>query len=396
MFKKILSVFFISVILMLPVHLPSQAAGDFLPAHIAMDRNSGQVIISRDGENQSDASLLYKLMICLLAVENPSDAFTAKVSGEECTFTDLVKLSLLADNHEATAALSDYLVQKTGSLNVFLDKKIKDFNLEGTFFNENASEDISNSYTTLKDVGKFVIEANKNAEFSTLFCSQVVLSSDRTLISNTNQLVISAANSRIVGGSTATYQSGEETNTSMCYLGSIVSSVDESPLDVVIVVDSDPTYSYYKIGNNVIERLTKEFFSVCPVKKDDVLLTVSVGTENLDIVAAEDVECIVSEEINPSDLNISYVLSDEKDFDSIELPVTKGQLLGVANISLPDGNIISTPIAAGADVYAGNSGINSIIRTILSNNAIMIILIVLVALELMLLILNLYKKHNSK
>lgn len=396
MIKKILSVFLILVIIMLPVNLPSQAAGDFFPTHIAMDRSHGQVVISRDGEKQTDPTLLYKLMVCLLAIENPSNEYTAKVAGETCTFNDLLKLSLLADNNEATAALAEYLVRKTGNLNVFIDKKIRDFKLESTFFNENVTESISNSYTTLGDIGRFVTEANKNAEFNSLFCSQVVLSSDKTLISNTNQMVISAGNTRIAGGSTSTHEEDGNTVTTMCYLGNVTSDVDGSSFDIILVVNADQDYGYEKIGENLIKNLTENYSSVAVVKDGDVMISIPVGNENLDVIAAEDAYCIVPNEEKTPVSQISYSLENGNTFETLELPVTKGQLLGTANITLFDGSTISVSVSSGNDIYAESSSINNIITTLLSNTTILIILLVLVGLEIMMVVLKLYKKRNQK
>ena len=382
---------------MLPVNLISQAAGDFSPAYIALARETEQVLVTRDGEKPTAPDLIYKMLVCLIAIENPADDYTTEISGEVRTFNDLIKLSLLADNTEATQKLAEYIDAGSGALVSKLSSKLVEMELTGTFFTDDIITTKTNSHTTPKDITRFVIQAIQNQEFNTLFCSQVVLASDSTLISNTNKLVLSAGNARIVGGATSTFidENGEEI-TQMCYLGNVTAKKDDSTFDTVLAVQSDSTYGYENIGENILENLTENFRCLNAVSKDEVLLTVSVGNENLDIIAVEDAPCVISNDIDNPVLQISYRLTGGEDIADLEPPVKKGTVLGSANITLADNSIVSVPIAANQDIYVGSSWLNNLITALASNTSLIIILSVLIALEIMMIVLKLHKKRNTK
>ena len=360
------------------------------PAYVVMSSESGQILKENNSTSAVNAALLYRMMICFLVIENIDADLTANISGQDYPISDLLKLSLLAGNSSATAALSEMLSPVPESIIKMMNRRAIELGLTSTLFTGAEQNDSEYSHTTLRDVAKFISAAVSNREFKALYCTQAtVLSADGTLINNNNKLVMAAGSAKNTGGTLDTYTQNCNRHYAISYMGNVLGSETGDVMNMIFVSDCIYGTDYKLFG----ESLLSEVGAVCSrepiVTAGETLLTIPVGNETLDITAVSDAYCIKSSEMEDPVTQISFTMNAGYDIKDIEPPITKGSTLGTANILLYDGTTVTVLIAAGNSIYFQNESINSFFTTLIQNRQILILIGLLLAAELILIIAKL-------
>lgn len=366
------------------------------PAYVVLSSESGQVLKENNSTSIVNSSLLYRMMICFLVIENIDADLTADLSGQKYPISDLLKLSLLAGDQSATAALSDMLSPVPESIITMMNRRASELGLVNTLFTTSEQNDAEYSHTTLQDVAKFIASAINNSEFKALYCTQAtVLSADGTLINNNNKLVMAAGSSKNTGGTLGTYTQNTHQYYAVSYMGNIKHETTGTLLNMIFVTDCIYGTDYKLFGQNILSQIGESFYRVPVILGGNTLLELPVGNETLHIAAASDVYCMRSAETENLITQISFTMNAGYDMKDIEPPITQGSELGTANVLLYDGATVNVPIVAGNSIYFQNERINNFFTTLISNRQILILICILLAVELLLLGLK-WKRRLGK
>ncbi len=368
----------------------------YSPSYVVMSSETGQILLSREANSPANISLLFKMMVSLVALENLSTASKAPVEDVVYSVPDLVKLTMLTENPEATLALADLISEEGTDCISVLNQKAKEMGLTGTIFADTVTldkPDFIHSSTTLIDVANFIFQALNNREFKQLYCSQATtLSADGTLISNSNDMVLAAGNSRNVGGTTTSYNHNNEIFSSMSFLGNITGYNNNLSIDLIIVADHMFGIDDSVLCNNLISNISQNYYKKAIFSKGESLLSYTLGNEVLEIIVSKDVYCIVSNSTVTPVSQVSFVMNEGYDFEHMEPPVHEGTVLGTANLQLYDGSIINVPVEAGNTVYNESSRINDIITIFNNNKQVSVLIIGFVIIEFILLFFKIRSK----
>ncbi len=370
----------------------------YSPSYLVMSSETGQILLSRDGTSPANISLLYKMMISYISLEILGTDKKAQIEDTFYDVPDLLKLSMLTETNEATIALAELLVSETETDQIsLLNNKATEMGLSDTIFADTMTyehQDFPHSNTTLKDIATFIYKALNNKEFRTLYCSQAtILTADGTLISNSNKMVLAAGNAKNIGGNTCSYNHNDGVYTSMSYLGNITGFGNDLPMEFIIVADHMYQVDYYQLGQNLITNLAQHYSKKLIITKNDILFSFPIGNETLDIVASKDVYCIASVESDTPVVQISYIMNEEYDLETLEPPIRKGTNMGIANVQLYDNSVVTVPIEAANTIYSQSSGINDILNAFSANKSMTTLVIALLITEV---ILIFFKIRNRK
>ena len=375
------------------VYAQDTSGSNETPAYVIMSSESGQILKENNSSSSVSAVLLHRMMICFLVIENLDTDYTANISGQKYAVPDLLKLSLLANNPSATAALSDMLSPVPESIVKMMNRRATELGLSNTLFTVSEQADLEYSHTTLQDVAKFISAAITNSEFKALYCTQAtVLSADGTLINNNNKLVMSAGSSKNTGGTFETYSRDTNERYAISYTGNTVCEETGATINMIFVSDCIYGTDYKKFGDSLFSEIGSSYSRVPVVTTGETLLELPIGNETLNITAASDAYCIKRSEIENPVTQISFTMKEGYEINDIEPPIIKNSELGMANILLYDGTTINVPIAAGNSVYVQNQSINNFITTLISNSQILFLIGILLAIEILLLALNIKRR----
>ena len=390
MARRIIAFYLILMITLasVPAVYANQDSGNAkMPAYVVMSADTGQIVMEKSSTASTNISLLHRMMVCLLALENLDPVLTADLSGQTYTVPDLLKLSLLADNAAATAALSNLLTPVTDSLLVMMNRRAEEIGLASTLFTAAEESNAEYSHTTLRDVARFLSFASANPEFKALYCTQAtVLTADGTLISNNNRLVLSAGGTRNVGGTLGSYSQEGKSYYAMSYMGNITAQGNDSTMSLILVADHIRGNNYELWGETVLANLKDSYYKIPVVTESQVLLTLPIGNESLNITASSTVYCITSAQAENPVSQISFTMNPGYDMTDMEPPVIAGTEIGTANILLYDGTTVAVPIRAGNSIYFQNEKINNFFTALISNRQILILICLLLGAELLLVI----------
>lgn len=361
------------------------SGSEYSPAYLVMSSETGQVLLSRDGNTPANISLLYKMMVCLLSIENIDSDTTAIVDDTRYSVQDLLKLSMLTEDTEAISALANLISPVSNNLLLLLNTRAQELGLTNTLFADTVSAeswDFQHSRTTLTDMALFIYKALAVTEFRTLYCSQAtVLDANGTLISNSNKMVLAAGNSKNVGGNTSSYNHNNAIYSSMSYLGTVTGLGSDLSMDLIIVADHMCGIDYNQLGQNLLINISEHYYKKAVVLKGDVLLTHSFGSESLDILASLNAYCITSTEVENPISQISFTTKEGSGIEELQPPIYEGDAVGTANIVLYDGSIVTVPIEAGNTVFVQSSHINDFITTLIDNRQLTTLICILLAVE---------------
>ncbi|MBE7055825.1 MAG: hypothetical protein E7388_00080 [Ruminococcaceae bacterium] len=369
------------------------SGSQYSPSYIVMSSETGQVLLSRDSTSPANISLLYKMMVSLIALETLSTTLKAPVEGIFYPVPDLIKLTMLTETNDATIALAGMIAPTRDDQIVLLNTRAKEMGLNNTIFADTMTadnQDFQHSNTTLTDIATFIYKALNNKEFRILYCSQAtVLSTDGTLISNSNKMVMAAGNSKNVGGTTCSYHHNNGKYTSMSYLGRITSISNNLPIELIIVADHMYGIDHNTLGQNLITNISQHYYKKTVITKGDILLSYKLGSETLDISATNDIYCIISADVDTPILQTSFIMNEGYDFEEIAPPIYKGEDIGIANIQLFDGSVVTTPVEAANTIYIESSRINDLINLMSENRQVTFIIFALLAIEALLILFKL-------
>lgn len=408
MIKKITVSFLIAALALTSI-LPLSAQED-MAAYIILSSDTGQILLEKDSTKSTDASLLIRMMICFLTIKNfdleqelQTDYGFEPLPGSDYNFdtwssfrvSRLLKLAILSCDTNAVYVMALSLAKNSGELAAMMNKEAESIGLADTHFAFSETADIEYSHTTLKDTAIFLSAALQNPTFKDLYCMQAaILESDGVLIKNKNKMVLSAGVSKNTGGMISPFSEENSPYMTVSFCSSMVSTVNSTALNLIFVADHLEEAAYESFGNQLLSGVVNSFYRIPAVNSGDILLTVPLGNETLNLVSQSTAYCIMQSGVKNLVSQITFTM--DKGYDIVELqpPVSAGTKLGTAHILLYDNTTIDVPIAAGNSIFFKNEQINNFYTTLLENKQLLILVGVLIGLELLLLAAKLYKHFH--
>ena len=359
MFKRIFTVVMSVVLLMLcVVSVSALSEGDIsAPSAVLMDANSGKILFEKNAHEQRPCASITKVMTLTLVMEaldsgkiSLDDTVTASAhaasmggsdiwleEGEQMTVDDMIKATAVASANDAAVALAEFV---SGSENDFvaeMNAKAKELGMDDTTFLNCNGLDEEGHITSAYDVAlmsRELIRHKKIFDYTSIWLDY--LRGDKTQIVNTNKLL------RTYDGIT-----GLKTGTTGDAGSCITATAERNGLSLIAVVlgadngtdrfrDAAALLDYGFAGFETKElSLNDELFPV----------TVEGGMQNTAKIKCDDVSYITMPKGGGDELKQTLDIPD-----SIEAPVSEGDMIGSLKFSLGGEEIASFDVVAGETV----------------------------------------------
>lgn len=385
--KRILSVFFLALVLIGQLSVPAAAARVTDPeiqarAALLVDRKTGAVIYSLNEHDELYPASLTKIMTCLLALEavdegrlrlsqeitaTPTaleglaeDGSSAGIEvGEILTVEELLYCLMVVSANEAGAILAEEI---SGSVESFVDQmnaKAEELGCENTHFMNPHGYHDSQHYTSAWDLYLITTAALEHPMFMTICdtSSHTVpatnLSGERVL-NNTNFLIRSGRdyyNADVHGVKT-----GSHSQAGNC----LVTTAQHASMDLLCVIlgaeriqKEDGTWWTYSFGetNRLYKWAFGNFSYQTLLKEDDVAGEAPVSLSSTDHVTlrpAKAVELLLPKGVNPEELEKTVTLKS----DPAEAPIEEGDVLGSMTVALDGETLAEVDLLAFTSVEA--------------------------------------------
>ena len=390
--RRLFSLFF-CLVLALSLAAPARAAADDVgdweveaKAALLIDPDTEEILYARNIHERLYPASLTKIMTCLLVLEAidskviamdtvltasepavtsiPPDGSTAGIQvGEELTVEELLYCIMLSSANEGCNILAEAV---SGSIEAFVEKmndKAAALKCEDTrFANTNGLPD-PNHYTTAWDLYVITKEARTHPEFMPLVGTiyhevpATNLSEARKLYT-TNYLISSYRTSYYLYQGADGIKTGSTSAAGHCLVAS-ASRSGRSLLSVVLgterVTLEDGTIltkSFVETGKLFdwgFDGFTRQILLGEDELVGEVPVTLSQEQNTVKVHPSEEVERLLPKEMNPkTDVDRTIALTEE----SVEAPVTKGQVLGQMTLSSGDTVYAVVDLLADEDVSA--------------------------------------------
>ena len=390
--RRFFSLFFCCV-LFLQLTAPALAAQDDVgdwevaaKAALLIDPDTEEILYARNIHERLYPASLTKIMTCLLVLESldrgeiardtvltasdvavnsiPPDGSTAGIkAGEELTVESLLYCIMLSSANEGCNILAEGVA---GSIDAFVDRmnaKAQAIGCEDTnFVNTNGLPD-DYHYTTAWDLYLITKEARTHADFmpivSTIYFEVPAtnLSEPRKLYT-TNYLVSSYRTSYYLYQGADGIKTGSTSAAGHCLVAS-ASRSGRSLLSVVLgterVTLEDGTILTQSFSETIklydwgFDSFSRQVILRADELVGEVPVTLSQEQNTVKVHPSEEVERLLPKEMNPkTDVDRTITLTEE----SVEAPVTKGQVLGQMTLSSGDTVYAVVDLLADEDVSA--------------------------------------------
>ena len=390
-------------------------------SYILIETDRNQQLAKQNTEATVDASLLARMMTCLIALENLS--LTDTVTAEEASnsYTDgyqisagksysvdtLVKAALTGNADNAARLLADEVCKKK---NCSIDEFITLMNDTASLFKMSSTvfanaDGASNEFqrTTVYDTALFIANAVKDTRFKSIYCAPAVLIWDNIIISNPNNTVITKSETGdTAGGTLATYSNDDLSNsyTSTFYLET--NSTDPTlSCNLVLVISGAHREAVLEYENLILEDFENNYKKVAVVTSGDVIDTISTEKNELILISGTTAYAMVPSDQTSYVSNISYIYEENYDPESITPPIEAGTIIGYAQYLLNDGTSFQVPMVSKNTIISDTATVNTVYSFFSTYRELFVSLGVLAIIEVILILYNIYwfiqkKRYNKR
>ncbi len=385
--------FFFSLVILLTLTAPAYAAKDDVgdwevaaKAALLIDPDTEEILYARSIHERLYPASLTKIMTCLLVLEAiddgtlskedvltaselavtsiPPDGSNAGIKvGEELTVESLLYCIMLSSANEGCNILAEAVA---GSIDAFVEKmnsKAKSLGCEDTHFvNTNGLPD-TDHYTTAWDLYLITKEARTHQDFMPLV-GTVYYEVPATNLSNVRKL--RTTNNLITNWYTTGYlykgaegiKTGSTSAAGYCLVAS-ASRSGRSLLSVVLGAEriklEDGTVLTQSFSETIklydwgFDSFSRQIILEADELVGEVPVELSQEQNSVKIHPSQEIERLLPNDINPAvDITRTITLDQE----SVEAPVTKGQVLGKITLSNGDTEYATVDLLADEDVSA--------------------------------------------
>lgn len=361
---------FLAVFLLLALFLPGSALAleDPAPqatAALVVDATYGEVLYEMNAHEKRYPASITKIMTALLTLEAvergelalddiitappgihfglTADSTTQNIrNGEQMTLEDLLYCTLVASANEACNVLAYAVSGDTAAFVERMNQRAAELGMTGTHFTNTHGLHDDEHYTTAWDIWLVASEAMKNETFREMVATKSYtvpatnISKERTFY-NTNGLLTAWKYSGYVYPPTIGIKTGTTTEAGYCLASA--AELDGRTLYCVVLgaeLVKQPDQSYRRMNFVESTRLLEWGFnnfsyrtiweSSEPVKQLPVTLS---ETDHVLVRSEGSISALLPKDVDPDDFTQTVTLYT----DSVEAPVTKGQVLGEITLS---------------------------------------------------------------
>lgn len=357
-------------------------------AAFVYEANTQTVIYSYNPDEQLPVGTLSKIMAGLIAIENcdldkvitcttrwnsllPSSTVrhAGIMEGEELSMYDLIACLLIHCANDAALILANTVTPNESAFVEMMNQRAKEIGCTNTLFTDCTGLNVTNQYTTARDMAKIVTEAMKNPTFKELFGStgHTLGPNNRrtegTVVETENHLIYQLYlpqfyDARVIGGM-ASYSEA---------IGAGLACVaeDDGMSLVIVTMGGTRTYEangwqvkYYGSFEEVLDLLEFSFdgFHISRLLyPGQTLSQFSVLNGESKVVGQSNVafDTVLPSNVNLKNLNFRYTVSD----GGLTAPIAKGDQIATVQIWYRTSCITETEVYAMHDVSSeSNSGL---------------------------------------
>ncbi len=380
-FRRFFAVFF-SLLLTVQLCCPVFAAGDDVgdweveaKAALLIDPETGELLYARNIHDKLYPASLTKVMTALLVLEAieagtltmdtvlvaseaavgdiPNDASSAGiVVGEELTVEQLLHCILVVSANEACNILAEGVCGNVDDFVALMNERAAQLGCENTHFMTTNGLHSVDHYTTAWDLHLITMEAMKHEVFlricNTKFCEvpPTNMRKDSRRYSTTNHLISTARQRHYLYEGASGVKTGYTSAAGSCLIATAKRS-GRSLLCVVLggdrisrgdgVVDDWAFSETVKLFDYGFDGFHRAVILETSELIDEVSVTLSQEQNTVKVHPAESIERLIPSDIGPEDIERTITLYA----DSVEAPVTKGDVLGEITLSY-NGTVYAT------------------------------------------------------
>jgi len=363
------------------------------PSAILTEAIRGQVLYEKNPDFRLHISIANKIMTALLVTEKVSMDAIVTISresiesdgsrlflqpGEKYLVKDLLYAMMLRTYNDAANALAEFT---GGSIEAFVElmnKKASELGLKNTFFINPTGLYAEGQYTTARDLATLVRHAIANPSFNKIFSSKTALwqgpDGPEILF---NQNILFWEYDGVDGGKTG-YNDPDK--------HSAVTTASKSNQRLICVVLDAPEDRVFDDSKNLLRYGYENYRVDKLVSANEVITTLMLddGTQ-LDLVSFMDI--YYTHPVGDDFIyDIAYNL-----IDNPELPIIRLQVLGTANFILKDRTEIEVNLFSSTEIPLPEKPVSYLKKKLTEHRDILYLLIFLVAMEVLLIIVNIFK-----
>ena len=338
-------------------------------AAILVDATTGTVLYEQDAHEQRYPASITKVMTTLLAIEaidrgelsldqviTVGDEVNRDVGdgsstqdikpGEQLTLQDVLYCALIASANEACNVLAQVVSGSVDSFVELMNQRAKELGMEDTHFVNTHGYHDPDHYTTAYDISLMCMEAMKHETFRTIVTSKSYTVPATNMheareLHETNALVSTWR----ITGYYYQYATGIKTGSTPEAGYCLASSASKDGVDLIAVVlgaenPKNEDGSTNRLQFSESSRLLDWGFNSFSTKTlldstyfaGTIPVRLSRETDRIGVQATGELEAILPNDLDPADFQLTPVY----DTESLDAPVTKGQVVGHVTVSNGD------------------------------------------------------------
>ena len=350
-------------------------------SYILYDTEKGQVLLNKDIHLPVNASMLSRMMTCLIALENHSltDKITASYTsvssdgnfwikkGTTYTVDALVNTALIGNAENAAKLLSENTEIKSANLSensfaAYMNEKAIKYGMNDTFFTSADGSSSEFQKTTAYDTVIFLKHALLNTTFKKIYCSPVAVSWGGIIMNNPNDIVMENTTFTL-GGGTGKYNNTESTLAVTYYMN----NNNKSPADrrnIIMAIYGLDSENIEPVQKQLLDKYHKDWVKVLYREKDDVVSILTLGTQNLSLVATNDVCFYAPADDTDYIENITFSYAEGYAPDVIQAPVYATTPICVVRYQLKDKTVFDVTLCAQNTILSERTTVNKMVGLI--------------------------------
>ena len=338
-------------------------------AAILVDAATGTVLYEQDAHEQRYPASITKVMTTLLAIEaidrgelsldqviTVGDEVSRDVGdgsstqdikpGEQLTLQDVLYCALIASANEACNVLAQVVSGSVDSFVELMNQRAKELGMEDTHFVNTHGYHDPDHYTTAYDISLMCMEAMKHETFRTIVTSKSYTVPATNMheareLHETNALVSTWR----ITGYYYQYATGIKTGSTPEAGYCLASSASKDGVDLIAVVlgaenpkreDGSTNRLQFSESSRLLDWGFNSFSTKTLLDSTYFAGTIPVRlsreTDRIGVQATGELEAILPNDLDPADFQLTPVY----DTESLDAPVTKGQVVGHVTVSNGD------------------------------------------------------------
>ena len=339
-------------------------------AAILVDPDTGEVLYEKNAHEKRYPASITKVMTCLLTLEAVDrgelsleqvvtaseniytgigdNASTADIKvGEQVRIIDLLYAALIPSANEACNIMAEAVSGDVASFVELMNRRAGELGMEGTHFANAHGYHDDDHYTTAYDIYLMSREAMQHETFRTIVGSlnytmpATNMHPEPRIVRSTNARI---SNFRIIGY-LYEYATGIKTGSTPEAGYCLASSASKDGVDLIAVVlgaenpkreDGSTNRLQFSESSRLLDWGFNSFSTKTLLDSTyfagTIPVTLSRETDRIGVQATGELEAILPNDLDPADFQITPVY----DADSLEAPVTKGQVVGHVTVSNGD------------------------------------------------------------